>query len=479
MIGVMGEEYTETLRNAYHARIPAAVDLVCYWFAKAWQAIGSGAATRAGLVATQAIRKGSNRQVLDSITETGVIYAAWCDEPWSVDGAAVRVSLVCFAVGEQPAVLDGKPVALIHADLTGGASNLTTATRLSENLGISFQGPVKVGSFEVPGETARSWLNEPLNVNGRPNSDVVRPWAIGRDITSRWSDSWITDFASMAEAAAAGFVKPFAHVIRNVKPDRERNRDRQRRQHWWLLGRSGAQYRQAVAKLSRYIATPETSKHRIFVWLPTVVFPEHKLYVIARDDETSLGVLHSRFHELWSLATAGRHGVGNDPRYSNTRCFETFPFPEHLTPNLPAASYADNPHAQAIAAAARELVEKRDLWLNPPDLVERVPEVVPGFPDRIIPRNPKAAAILKTRTLTHLYNMRGTPEGTWLDNLHHALDEAVAAAYGWPADLSDDDILSRLLDLNRARAAGAEGQGTRDGQERQTPLRVDPSRPAA
>jgi type II restriction/modification system DNA methylase subunit YeeA len=164
--------------------------------------------------------------------------------------------------------------------------------------------------------------------------------------------------------------------------------------------------------------------------------------------------VHSRYHERWSLATAGRHGVGNDPRYSNTRCFETFPFPENLTPNLPAASYATNPRAQSIAAAARELVEKRDAWLNPPDLVERVPEVVPGFPDRIVPRNPKAAAILKTRTLTNLYNMRGTPEGTWLDNLHRALDEAVAAAYGWPADLSDDEMLGRLLELNRARVAG-------------------------
>jgi len=123
-----------------------------------------------------------------------------------------------------------------------------------------------------------------------------------------------------------------------------------------------------------------------------------------------------------------------------------------LTPNLPAASYAGDPRARA-AAAARDLVEKRDLWLNPPDLVERLPEVVAGYPDRIVPRNARAAAILKTRTLTGLYNTRGTPEGTWLDNLHQTLDQAVAAAYGWPADLSDDEMLSRLLELNRARAA--------------------------
>jgi type II restriction/modification system DNA methylase subunit YeeA len=151
-----------------------------------------------------------------------------------------------------------------------------------------------------------------------------------------------------------------------------------------------------------------------------------------------------------------RHGDGGEggrPTYNHQRCFETFPFPEDLTVNLPAASSANNPHAQAIAAAARELVEKRDRWLNPPDLVERVPEVVPGFPDRIVPRNAKAAAMLKTRTLTNLYNKRGTPEGVWLDNLHRALDEAVAAAYGWPTGLSDDEILSRLLELNLARSA--------------------------
>ena len=140
------------------------------------------------------------------------------------------------------------------------------------------------------------------------------------------------------------------------------------------------------------------------------------------------------------------------PRYTPTTTFETFPFPEPLTPNLPASSYADNPHARAIAAAARDLVEKRDLWLNPPDLIDRVPEVVPGYPDRIIPRNPKAAAILKTRTLTNLYNTRHTPEGAWLDNLHQKLDAAVAAAYGWPIDLSDDEILTRLLALNKIRA---------------------------
>jgi type II restriction/modification system DNA methylase subunit YeeA len=127
----------------------------------------------------------------------------------------------------------------------------------------------------------------------------------------------------------------------------------------------------------------------------------------------------------------------------------TFAFPEGMTPNIPAADYADDPRAAAIAEAARRLDELREAWLNPPDLVERVPEVVPGFPDRIIPVDDRAAAILKKRTLTQLYNERPA----WLDHAHRDLDAAVAGAYGWPADLAEDKVLARLLALNLARAA--------------------------
>jgi type II restriction/modification system DNA methylase subunit YeeA len=181
-----------------------------------------------------------------------------------------------------------------------------------------------------------------------------------------------------------------------------------------------------------------------------LVQPDHQLIAIARDDDTTFGILHSRFHEAWTLRLCTWLGVGNDPRYTPSTTFETFPFPEGLTPNIPAAEYADDPRAIAIAAAARRLDELRQAWLNPPDLVERVPEVVPGFPDRILPVNDKAAAILKKRTLTNLYNERPA----WLDNIHRELDAAVAAAYGWPAEIGEEDALGRLLDLNRERAAG-------------------------
>jgi type II restriction/modification system DNA methylase subunit YeeA len=203
----------------------------------------------------------------------------------------------------------------------------------------------------------------------------------------------------------------------------------------------------ALIKRSRYIVTPRVSKHRIFVWSPVQVVPDSATIAIARDDDTIFGILHSRFHEAWALRLCTWLGVGNDPRYTPSTTFETFPFPDGLTLNLPAASYAADPHAQAIVKAARRLDQLRRNWLNPPSHVTILPEVVPGFPDRIVPIDDKAAAVLKKRTLTNLYNERPT----WLVNAHRDLDAAVAAAYGWPADISEDEALARLLALNHAR----------------------------
>ena len=141
------------------------------------------------------------------------------------------------------------------------------------------------------------------------------------------------------------------------------------------------------------------------------------------------------------------------PRYTPSTTFETFPFPEGLTPNIPASEYADDPRAQKIAAAAARLNELRENWLNPSDLVRREPEVVPGYPDRLFPVDERAAAELKKRTLTNLYNARPA----WLDNAHRELDEAVAEAYGWGDDwraglLTEDEILKRLFELNQQRS---------------------------
>ena len=200
----------------------------------------------------------------------------------------------------------------------------------------------------------------------------------------------------------------------------------------------------ALDGLSRYIATPTVAKHRLFTWLDARICPDHQLIVIARDDDVTFGILHSRFHEAWSLRLGTWLGKGNDPRYTPTTTFETFPFPGGLSPDVPASNYEDDPQATAIAEAARRLVRLRDRWLNPPEWVEWVEEPVSGYPKRPVAREEAAAEALKKRTLTNLYNVR--PQ--WLADAHAALDAAVAAAYGWPAGVSDEDALRELLALN-------------------------------
>jgi type II restriction/modification system DNA methylase subunit YeeA len=230
-----------------------------------WSPIGlkspaakAGIFQSAGLVSTQTIRRGSNRVVLDNIVHEAKIFDAWSDEPWVVDGADVRVSLIAFGRPDldREINLDGSPVRNIYADLTAGLTDLTKAARLSENLHICFQGPVKVGPFEIDGEIARGWLTLPKNPNGRPNSDVVRPWLNGQDMTRRPSDRWIVDFADMSEAEAALYEAPFEYVRKAVKPLRDANNDRSRRENWWRLSRSGADLRAACSTLKRVIATP-------------------------------------------------------------------------------------------------------------------------------------------------------------------------------------------------------------------------------
>jgi hypothetical protein len=260
---------------------------------------------------------------------------------------------------------------------------------------------------------------------------------------------WIVDFGwQMVEREVALFEAPYHHIKENVLPERSKNRKEAYKRFWWRHVEPRPAMWSALTRVERYAATPTVAKHRLFTWMDRRICPDHQLIVIARDDETTFGILHSRFHEAWSLRLGTWLGVGNDPRYTPTTTFETFPFPEGLTPNIPAKDYADDPRAIAIAKAAKRLDELRNNWLNPPDLVDIMPEVVPGYPDRILPKTEAAAAELKKRTLTNLYNQR--PQ--WLADAHRDLDAAAAAAYGWPADISEEDALARLLDLNLARA---------------------------
>ncbi|MCE2748311.1 MAG: class I SAM-dependent DNA methyltransferase [Rhodobacter sp.] len=464
MIGGLGEAYTVALRRAY-PDVPGGVDLVAYWFARAWEQIKAGSLTRAGLVATNSIRGGANREVLKPIVERGRIFRAWSDEAWTVDGAAVRVSMVCFDVFPiDLSNLDGTNVIRIFPDLTASATgtDLSEARLLLENANIAFQGTITSGPFEVSGDLARQWLILQVNPNGRKNIDVLKPWSNGQDITRRPSGRWIIDFGTeISEEDAALFEAPFAYLRESIDAENERRsaegkpflRERETRalDSWWLHQRPRKELRRSLLGLNRFILSPRVSKYRSFVWADKTTLPDSAIIAIARDDDTTFGILHSRFHELWSLRMGT--SLEDRPRYTPSTTFETFPFPQGLTPNIPAADYADDPRAQAIAAAAARLNAQREAWLNPPDLVRRVPEVVPGYPDRLLPVDEAAAKILKTRTLTNLYNSRPA----WLDNAHKALDQAVADAYGWGDDwtrgMGEDDILARLFRLNQDRAA--------------------------
>ncbi len=457
----LGSAYVELLWAVYRDSVPGAADLVCYWFEQARLLFESCPTTRAGFVCTQSIRGGKNRVVLDHLLEKGLIFHAWQDEPWIVEGAAVRISLVCFATQTDGLImLDGQLVEAIHSDLTASSSidnglgvNLTLAQPLKENLNACFQGSQKIGPFEIAGEEARQWLTK-SNPNLKPNSEVVKPNWNGLDVSRRPRDIWIVDFGvSMSAEEAALYEIPFQHVLHNVKPERDTNNRDSRRLNWWRHGDPQPAMRRALQGLSRYIATPEVTKHRVFVWMHPSILPDKKLMVVAREDDTTFGILHSKLHEVWSLRMCTWHGDGDEggrPRYTPTTTFATFPFPQGLLPNVPAVQYADDPRAISIAEAARKLNEYRENWLNPPELIRKEPEVVAGYPDRILPKDEAAARELKKRTLTNLYNQR--PQ--WLINAHRALDESVAMAYGWePAILNnEDEILSRLFALNQERA---------------------------
>ncbi|MFW2830909.1 class I SAM-dependent DNA methyltransferase [Sphingomonas sp. ID0503] len=467
MKGLLGPSYTNAVRALYTGRLPGFTDLVCYWFENARSQIELGNSQRAGFVATNSIRKNTNLPVLHRIVNSMRVFAAQSEDRWALNGAAVDVSIVCFGLDDKIPVLNGIPVDKINADLTAGL-DLTGTRILSENNDGAFLGIQKSGPFDVPGTVAREWLREPMNPNGQSNSAVLKPYWNGDDVTSRPRDVWLIDLPlGTSETDASLFASPFEHVQSTpdstgklIKHLRAELGDRAG-PRWWEPHWPRPEMRTRIAPLTRYIVTPETAQHRLFIWLTPAVLPDKNLIVIPRDDDTSFGLLHNRIHELWSLRKGS--DLQDRPRYTHTSVFATFPFPEGLTPNIPAADYADDPRAQAIAAAARRLNELRENWLNPADLVVRVPEVVPGYPDRILPKDEDAAKELKKRTLTNLYNAR--PQ--WLANAHAALDQAVADAYGWGDDwragvaanpaqgLPDDEILARLFRLNQERAGKA------------------------
>jgi type II restriction/modification system DNA methylase subunit YeeA len=289
---------------------------------------------------------------------------------------------------------------------------------LPENRGLAFLGDEKRGSFEITSACARRYLRA-VNQNGKPNCNVVRPWIRAADVLRTPRHFWIIDFPpGMDEREAVLYRQPFVRIQRHVRPTWG-----ERRECWWVHGDPRPEMRIALAKRDRFIATTAVSKHRLFVWLPPETLPDHQLIVFARDDDWFFGVLHSRFHQAWALRLGPRlREEESGGRYTPTTCFETFPFPWSPATPLGKLTRAQEEQRTAIAQAARALDAVRAEWLG----------------DRTDPR----------RTLTALYDDRPA----WLQRAQAALDEAVAAAYGWPADLPDDDAITRLLALNQDRS---------------------------
>ena len=388
------------------------------------------------------------------------------DHPWvdSAEGAAVRIAMTVAAAGAGPGVLqqvvaerpgeDGtaevtlaERTGQILADLTIGA-NVAGALPLRANENLSCPG-VKLhgaGFIVTPEEAAK------LGLGSTPGLEQhIRLYRNGRDLTATPRDVMVIDlFGLTAEEVRSRFPAVYQWIYERVKPERDQNNRASYRNNWWIHGEPRAALRPALAGLPRYIATVETAKHRFFIFLDAAILPDNMLVNIALDDAYFLGVLSSRIHVVWALAAGGRLGVGNDPRYNKSRCFEPFPFP--------AATEAQQARIRGLAEeldAHRKRQQAQHPRLALTDLYNVLGKLRAGEP---------LTAAEKT---THEQGLVGV-----LRQLHDELDAAVAAAYGWPApstgsgpsassgpstgsgcELSDDELLARLVALNAQRAA--------------------------
>jgi hypothetical protein len=455
----LGDPYVNTLFKLYADRVPHEADLVCYWFEKARVQLINHKAERVGLLSTQGIRGGANRKVLEQIKATGNIFWAQSDREWILDGANVHVSMVGFDLGQwQSYELDGHSVNNINSDLTT-AADLTTALRLKENSGISFMGVTLVGPFDITPEIASKMLHAEGNPNGRHNIDVIKRWVNGKDITERQRGMFVIDFGlDMSEEQAAGYEVPFAYVQQGVKVQRDQAGKNWYRPEWWQLYAPRPQMRAAISGLDRFIATPRVTKHRLFVWLTPDILPDAQLIVFGRSDDYFFGVLHSKLHELWARNTGSQlREAESGFRYTPTTTFETFPFPWP-----PGKEPMEDIRVKAISELARRLDDFRNSWLYPPE--EEIGITI-------------SKKMLDRRTLTNLYNALNIyrekyigkihdprlwiaenkgliklEEIETLNYIHNSLDQAVLEAYDWPHNLSDEQILERLLALNLHRA---------------------------
>ena len=417
----MGDEIVELIYQVWGDKVPNGADLCTYWFEKARIQINNSKTKRAGLLATQSIRGGRSRHVLEKIKESGNIFFGISDRDWVLDGADVHISMVGFDAGNETELqLDRQKVRQINADLTSRSTDLTTARRLRENSDIAYQGVILVGPFELTEHEAPNILKA-TNPGGFNNRDVIRPLVTAKDITDSPSNRWVIDFGTRTDRSQAEkYEAPFELLEERVIPSQPGTHVNARKL-WWLFASVRPKMRHALRNMKRFVATPLHSKHRVFDWIESPAIANHSIGVFARDDDYFFGVLQSHIHEVWSRAMGTQvRDRESGFRYTHTTCFETFPFPE------PTEDQQD-----AIADAAQNLMTHRENSLSGPFALDN---------------NMKK----QKNTLTNLYNRNPA----WLQADHAELDRAVFDAYGWTEDpqyLDDDVILERLLELNLSR----------------------------
>lgn len=451
----LGDTYVDALRSAY-AGLPESIDYVMYWWHRAAQLARAGEVQRFGLITTNKIRQTFNRKVVERHVnaEPGLnILFAIPDHPWydsRQGGAEVRVAMTVCGMeqrqGELAEVIlerkDGDHIKVNFDYLRGRINtNLTVdvdatkLARLRANERLSWRGVTVVGKgFIVTPEQAKS-----LGLGRIAGLEKhIRPYMNGNDLAKTSRNVMIIDLYGLKiEEVQHRFPEVYAWIVDKVKPERDQKRDNSRRKNWWIFGRTGEGYRNATAGLRQYIATPQTSRRFFFSFLDTAIIPDDKLVVFAFDDVYSLGILSSKIHKAWTLATGGRLGVGNDLVYIKTVCFDAFPFPN--------ANEEQKARIRAIAEAIdthRKQRQEQYPRLTLFNMYAVMEQLYYG-----VNLKPKETAISEQGDIPALLK------------LHAELDAAVADAYGWPANLTTDEILTRLLELNQQRAE-EESKGT-------------------
>ena len=453
MRAALGDGYVQALRGAW-PEVPESADFVMFWWHHAAAQVAAGHTRRMGLITTNSLRQTFNRRVVQAALDKGChLLMAIPDHPWvdGANGAAVRIAMTVAAPGagegqlltvtdERPgehgevAVALAERTGVIHADLSAGA-NVARAHALNANLNLSNRGVQLFGAgFIVEPEQAATLGNFPL----------IRHYRNGRDLTDKPRGVMVIDaFGLTAEELREQQPAAYQWLLANVKPERDLNNRASYRDNWWLFGEPRKVLRKQIAGLPRYIATVETSKHRTFQFLDASILPDNKLVAIALQDAFALGVLSSRLHGDWALAAGSWLGVGNDPVYVKSRCFETFPFPDEdtgLTPQL----------RERIAHLAEQIDAHRKRVLAPES--GHTGLTLTGLYNVLAALREGRALTAKEKT-QHAQGLVGV-----LRELHDELDAAVLAAYGLPAGATTDDILAHLVQLNTQRAA-EEAQG--------------------